>query len=139
MAERRLFKVGILALAFVVTAGCGGGGVTVSGSVTFDGAPLDKGTLEFRTPNGAGVVAFAPINGGKYQVSTEANLQPGTYKVWINSPQKSGKQIPAGSPAPPGTMVDEIVEAIPSRYNEATELEKTVVAGANTFDFSLAK
>lgn len=57
----------------------------------------------------------------------------------IGSLQKSGKQIPAMSPSPPGTMVDEVVETIPSRYNESSELKREVGAGPNALEFNLEK
>lgn len=133
----------VLILSATVLLACSGCGTdsraTVSGTVKLDGAPLDNGTLEFRTPTGTGVLALAPITNGAFRVTADANLQPGKYKIVISSPKKSGKKIAAGSPAPPGTMVDEVVESIPSRYNSKSELEKTVVAGANTLDFNLTK
>ncbi|MFM8495533.1 MAG: hypothetical protein ACKOEM_08410 [Planctomycetia bacterium] len=129
-----------LAPALVVLAGCGGnGGATVSGTVTLDGVPLGKGSLEFRNLQGTGIVALVPIADGAFHVAADAELPPGTFRIVINSPQKSGRQIPAGSPAPPGTMVDEVIESIPRRYNEASELERTVAPGPNTLDFDLVK
>jgi hypothetical protein len=105
--------------------------------VTLDGAPLDAGTLEFRSLNGAGVVAFARVANGSFKVTEAANLSPGMYRIGISSLKKTGKQVQAGSPAPPGTLVDEVAETIPSRYNSVSELEKTVIAGSNTLEFEL--
>jgi hypothetical protein len=135
--SRLVARLGLPGLALVL-CGCGGPkGTTVNGTVNLDEAPLDTGRVEFRTPDGAGIVAEATVHSGTYGVPGEAMLRPGTYRVTICSSRPTGRKIPAGSPFPPGTMVDEIVERIPVRYNEESVLEAVVNAGVNTIDFDL--
>lgn len=123
-----------------VCTGCGGGDrATVSGTVRFGGAPLEQGTLELRTLDNTGAVAFAVITRGSFSITDTARLRPGTYRLVINAPRKSGRKIPVGSPAPPGTMGDEMVESIPGRYNESSELEQVIARGSNTLKLDLAK
>lgn len=129
----------IWAAGVLSVAGCGGGSGTVNGTVKYDGTPLDTGTIEFRTPNGAGVVASASVSSGAFKVPETAHIPPGTYKVQIRSSRTTGKKIPAGSPSPPGTMVEETVEMIPEKYNKRSSLEKEVKPGPNTFEFDLKK
>lgn len=124
----------------IAWAGCGPRDrATVSGRVSFDGAPIEHGTLELRTPDNTAAVAFAVITRGSFRITRAAHLRPGTYRVIIHAPRKTGKKIPVGSPAPPGTMADEMVESIPGRYNESSELEKVISPGSNTLKLDLAK
>lgn len=128
----------LAATVFLACSGCGTDDrATVSGTVKLNGEPVNSGTLEFRTPSGTGVLALVPITNGAYRVTTDAKLKPGNYKIVISSFQKSGRKVAAGSPEPPGTMIDEFVESIPSRYNSESELEKSLAAGENTLDFDL--
>jgi hypothetical protein len=131
----------VLALAaglMLALAGCGGNKpVPVNGTVKLDGQPLASGRIEFRTPDGKGVVAGTGITNGEYNFSANSGPPPGSYKVSISASKKTGKQIPAGSPSPPGTMVDETVEAIPDQYNKKSTLVKDVVSGPNTINFEL--
>ncbi len=61
----------------------------------------------------------------------------GKYRVIIRSQRKTGKKIAAGSPAPPGTLVDETVEAVPDRYNKQSQLRAEVKVGNNPLNFEL--
>jgi hypothetical protein len=73
------------ALSFTLLAafGCGGGdGSTVSGEVTFNGKPLDKGYVTFNPSDGKGKPVGAEIVGGKY---TARNVAPGKNKVLVTS------------------------------------------------------
>lgn len=130
--------VAVMVTAAVVCTGCGKKvGVTVRGTVTLDQKPLGEGTVEFRTPDGAGLVAVARIADGTFAVPATARLWPGNYRIMISSLRKSGKKIPAESPLPPGTMTDELVEIIPSLYNARSTIEVKVDPGGNTFAFDL--
>jgi hypothetical protein len=130
-----------LAAAVLAALGCDAGDrVKVSGTVNFDGLPLDTGSLEFRNLEGTGVVALAQIANGSYRVTADAKLRPGTYRIVISSPRASGRKISAPAPGlPAGAMTDEIVESLPSRYNTSSELQKTVSRGMNQLDFDLER
>jgi len=120
----------------VLTAGCGGGsnGVAlpdtylVSGTVTFKGKPLEKGTIQFQ---GADDIAqgrppgSAEIANGKYQT----RMYKGEKSVKISSKQETGKPDVTG-------MVPK-KEIIPKKYNTATTLKTTITEGENTANFDL--
>jgi len=74
---------------------------------------------------------------GHYAIDSTGQLKPGLYRVEIHAPRKTGKQIAAGSPAPPGTMVDEEVEAVPEKYNRQSTLQKELKAGPNPIDLEV--
>ena len=109
----------------------------VSGSVELDGKPIQTGTITF-IPEGAtqGPSAGATINEGRFSIPAEGGPVKGDYKVLINALRKTGKQIPVGSPSPPGTMMEEKIESIPAQYNSASTLRVTIGA-TPTHDFRL--
>lgn len=109
----------------------------VSGTVELDGTPIQSGTITF-IPEGAtrGPSAGATITEGRYSIPAEGGPVHGAHKVQINAPRKTGKQIPVGSPSPPGTMMDETVESIPAQYNSDSTLKVTIGA-TPTHDFRL--
>jgi hypothetical protein len=65
-------------------AGCsgGGGGATISGTVTFNGAPLEKGSITFTPEDGKGTPAGGMIENGKY---TATGVTSGKNRVEIVS------------------------------------------------------
>ncbi len=128
-----------LLLSLVVPAsGCGGGSASIKGAVTLDGTPVESGHVNFVPIEGTpGAGARAQVVNGQYSVEAAARASPGVYRVEISARRKTGKKIPVGSPAPPGTMADEEVEAVPVRYNKSSTLREELKGGANTRDFSL--
>lgn len=68
MTRRRacLAVAGLVALA---AAGCGGGDSAVlSGSVTYDGQPVENGTITLLPEDGKGPSAGGQISGGQYRI-----------------------------------------------------------------------
>lgn len=132
--------VWILALGL---SGCGGSSDNlprepVSGSVSFGGQPLAKGSIVFApTSDKIPTTVTAGIVDGRYSVPRYEGLVPGSYKIAISSLNevanaKSVRGLP-GKIAPPAKNI------IPSQYNTASTLTKEVKAGeTNTFDFDLS-
>ena len=133
--------VGALLAALVwlpALAGCGGSGidrVEVSGTVTFDGKPLEQGSIEFQ-PIAAGPSAGGKIAGGEFTIAEDQGPSPGSYRVEIRSYQPTGRKVP--DPDFPGKMEEEKRNVVPKRYNDATTLQKEITAeGPNRFAFEL--
>jgi hypothetical protein len=128
----------VLALA---AAGCGPGGdmrprEPVSGKVTLDGQPLDRGEITFVPTAGDGPPAGGKIENGIYTVARADGPVPGPHRVSIFSAKPTGKKIPDDSD--PKILYDDQAETIPDRYNARTELTAEVKSGGeNTFDFEL--
>jgi hypothetical protein len=134
-------RVGWALSGFVVllAAGCTepGGLQPVSGTVTFEGKPLDQGAIQF-LPFGAGPTeSGAGIKDGKYSIPAANGLSPGRYKVTVFSYDETGPKVPREEiPGDPGGM--QFKERIPARYNTETTLTAEVVAGQkNEFNFQL--
>lgn len=123
--------------------GCGGGDglelYGVTGKVTYDGEPVSNGSISFEPA--AGTTGPASGSGlaedGTYEVPDEKGLVPGTYNVRITGNRKTGRQVPAGPPTPPGSMVDEVAQYIPAQYNTKTTLTVQIEKGKNEHDFKL--
>lgn len=102
----RLVSTSILLAATVLMTGCGDGTVVVRGSVSLDGKPADEGSVSFQPADGNGPSSGGSVKDGRFEA---AGLLPGKYKVTVRAALKTGKQIPAGPPNPPGTMMDELI------------------------------
>ncbi|HPM82871.1 MAG TPA: carboxypeptidase-like regulatory domain-containing protein [Candidatus Anammoximicrobium sp.] len=127
----------VLLLA-VVASGCGqdtGGRLGLSGTVRFQGAPLQTGTIEFASSD-AKQLTGSTITDGKYSVPADKGLPPGKYTVRISAAQDAGA-APAGPPGPE-SMTQQAKALIPPQYNVESTLSADVTEdGNNVFDFDL--
>src|SRR5437868_15173667 len=77
------WAVGLMALI----AGCGPanplGRKALSGTVTLDGKPLERGAIEFHPLEEGGVQSGALISGGHYSIPAHQGATPGKYRVAI--------------------------------------------------------
>jgi len=128
--------MGLLIAALGVYLGCGGSRTTIEGAVTFDGQPVEQGSITFEPASGAGPSAGGTIQKGRYKIDA-AEVTPGEMIVRISAVRPTGKKIEAGPPEPLGTMVDEVRPYIPAAYNEQSTLKAQVKAGKVTQDFAL--
>jgi hypothetical protein len=125
------------ALLLVLTAGCGKdeGRRSVSGSVTFQGQPLDRGAIQFLTTGATpSAVSGAVIQDGRFRVPAEHGLEPGTYRVLITSPVPL-YEVPAGSMLSPPTR-----ERIPPQYSSAEKgwaVVEVPAEGPAAFEFNI--
>ncbi|MEQ1825986.1 MAG: hypothetical protein ABL921_08560 [Pirellula sp.] len=103
----RFFLLACIILIGVTGCGDNGGRVSVSGSVTFDGKPLEDGSITFGGDKGAAGVG--KIVNGQFSLSESANesgVLPGNYKVLISSWfEERGSVLPNGSFSPGKTRI----------------------------------
>ncbi|MBX6315425.1 MAG: carboxypeptidase regulatory-like domain-containing protein, partial [Isosphaeraceae bacterium] len=118
-----LWRTGWLAgwAVAVALGGCGdtGDGLSrqaISGTVTLDGQPLARGTIQFLpiSPQQA-TPALVEIKDGTYTIPRDRGLVPGTYKVLISStateaPAPGADELPGQTGPPPKDL-------IPPQYN----------------------
>src|SRR5688500_663020 len=101
----------------------------VSGKVTVDGQPLDLGVIAFM-PQSAGSsegrVAGAPIRDGIYAVPEENGPTAANYRVQIHWNKRTGKKVT--NPMDPEEMIDELMEGLPAKYHQDSELTAEVSA-----------
>lgn len=140
MFRKSLYGLLATVLAVASIAGCGrsDGRFGLSGVVRLDGAPVDRGSINFdpasvpaRTATGAMIID------GRYAVAAAQGLLPGTYRVRVSWPQ-SPESKPDGLGPLHGISAPPPRERIPDRYNSKSELTVEIQANsANRFDFDL--
>jgi hypothetical protein len=127
------------ALALVAAAGlivgCSDDGLSdVSGTVTYDGKPVEDGQIKFAPADGQGPTAGDVIKDGKYHAR---KVPVGTAKVTISGAKVIGQKKvynTAESPVMPVTA-----ELLPAKYNDKSELTFEVKRGKNEKNWELAK
>ncbi|WP_020472586.1 hypothetical protein [Zavarzinella formosa] len=129
MLSRLLFFPVLLA-AIGLTAGCDGGGSKVTGKVTFDGNPIENGSIVFVEAGGKGRPEGAPIKNGEYSIT----VPHGSYKVQVTAEKMTTvKSLPTTGGGK--TASEEMRNYIPARYQgEKTELTATVDGKPVNFD-----
>ena len=103
----------------------------IHGTVTLDGAPLERGRIELEPSDGKGPIAAAEIFEGQYEV----RATPGKKTVRITGGKLIGQQPFSASPGSP--MFDEIEPLVPACYNTKTTLKCDITRGQTAYDFEL--
>ncbi|MBN2577627.1 MAG: hypothetical protein JXB10_01370 [Pirellulales bacterium] len=129
----RLSLILLTAALLPAVFGCRGKGpVAVSGEVTLDGQPLERGRIDFQPADGNGPMTAAPIRDGKY----EGSVHPGMKTIRITGGKVVGSHpFTPGNPASP--MVEDIESLVPPCYNTETTLSCEITRGQSTYDFEL--
>jgi hypothetical protein len=139
-------KVSLAALlvAVLCAAGCGDQGSSIKGTVTYNGDPVESGTISFRPPDGQGQVFAARIVEGAYEIPEAV---PGSRQVAIRGTKKvklalsteesaraAQEAQAAGNPG--GIHVSEAADYIPEDA-EGNNQTVEVTSGDQTLDFNL--
>jgi hypothetical protein len=125
----------LLPLLAIWCGGCGdsssGGGATVSGTVTLDGAGIEDGSISFLPETGEGKQAGGKIAKGQYSVK---GVTTGKNRVHIDvqgakkTPQEAkaerGKEAPKESPIAGAQGNDESVDIQPGSQTKDIHLQK---------------
>lgn len=131
----RILAAVLLVIPFV---GCGGRTIGVSGAVTLDGQPVEQGTIVFEPVDGKGATLGGRIENGRYAAAGQSGVLVGRKIVRIRGTRRTGRQVPAGPPAPADTMVDEVEQIVPAQYaNESRTIVDIGPGRANGHDFHL--
>jgi hypothetical protein len=134
---RLLADLALCIVCFAAFTGCDdtGGKKGVSGSVQFQGKPLDQGTISFYPPDSPKPAAEALITDGRYSIPADQGLLPGKYVVRLRSTEEfriTPDEYAAGKTAPPAR------ERIAAKFNEKSqETAEVKTSGANAFDFQV--
>jgi hypothetical protein len=102
----------------------------VRGEVTFDGEPVENGSIAFQPVDGVGPSAGGEIKRGLYCV----RVPPGKKRVEIHGSKRVGKRPPT-----PENPVEEDIfrEFIPPAYNLKSTLNEEVKEPETVLDFKL--
>jgi hypothetical protein len=129
--------VGIAVASMVSGMGCrrndGPERVALSGSVTFQGRPVQEGQIRF-VPLGATTapVTIGAIRDGAYAMRGGQGVPVGTHRVEITA-------FNPNDPVPMGPGSAPRKQLLPSKYNRQSELTITIQSGANALvrDFAM--
>jgi hypothetical protein len=106
----------------------------LSGKVTYDGQPIDFGSISFLPASGEQRVSGGLIENGMYSVPEEKGANAGKHKVEIRWRKMTGRKV---RDPDSGEMYDERKEGLPPQFHEQSELTADVSAEKTTFDFDL--
>jgi hypothetical protein len=108
----------------------------ISGQVSLDGKPLERGAITFLPAAGGSRSSGTRIERGEYSLPDGAGLPPGRYEVRIVAYQSTGRTLP--DPDLPGQFIEETRQIAPARYNSQSELQIEVKPeGEDRFAFDL--
>ena len=104
----------------------------VSGKVTYQGQPVERGEITFEDPTAGQVNSSSLGSGGSYALEVPA----GDYRVSIAPPLVETKGT---ADSPPDQVPDPSVKNIPKRYwtQEKSGLSAQVAKDKQSFDFDL--
>jgi len=127
----------LLLLCFALALGCGGnrGRVPVTGTVLFDGKPLESGKITFGGEQGAAGVG--EIVGGSFALSENANqdgVLPGKYDVLIHSWIEERGSVRKDGSFSPGITRIPLLYLDPAKSGLTAEIKSGVT---NHFTFEL--
>jgi hypothetical protein len=123
-----------------VLAGCGSSKYSgeqrypLTGEVTFDGQPVDLGSITFIPAEGKGRPSGGVIENGKYEVPEEKGANAGKHRVEIHWLKRTGRQL---RDPESGEKYDERKEALPDKVHTNSELTVEVPLPENRHDFQL--
>lgn len=125
--------MGAFALAMASLAGCGKGSydgpsrAEVFGTVTWNGEPVQGGTINFFPATQGARTAGATITDGKYRIEEAMGPEMGEHNVMINWGIKKN----------PDNLDDPLIEQIPPEYNRDSKLKATISKSPQEINFAL--
>jgi hypothetical protein len=139
----RTILTAFVCVGFALATGCEstteGGRREVTGSVTFNGQPVEEGQIVFEPEAPGARMATGQIKGGKYHIEPKFGPSDGSYLVRIDGYRKKkvGNMLP--NPNARGSDTDVVSEQyLPAEYNTRTTLRIDIAAdGENVHDFEL--
>ena len=107
----------------------------LSGRVTYDGQPIDLGSISFLPLNdGEQRVSGGYIENGAYSVPEAQGANAGKYRIEIHWQKPTGKTVKDKHSE---QMTEQRVEGLPAKYHKDSELTVEVSAKQTRFDFDL--
>lgn len=128
-----------LAICLLITAGgcrAKSDRLSVSGRVTWQAKPLEKGSILFVPGAGhRGPKVGAVIENGSYQIDKERGPTAGPYRVEVRA--DTGEHPHSPTDKPPNRKRGSTLQMIPLEYNEKSQLTADVSQERTRFDFDL--
>ncbi len=131
-------RTSLMILGTVLLVGCGTSGPqlgTVDGTVTLNGEPLKEAVVSFRPVAGGRTAEGITNDKGEFVIEFAAGSQGallGDHEVRVTT-FRERVIADNGRVEDPG-----VLEKVPSKYNDESELIRTVEPGANHFELELS-
>jgi hypothetical protein len=127
-------------LSFV--AGCGSAGVSISGTITLDQAPLAKGVIKFvPAASVPGPAVAVDVVDGNYVASSDDGLVAGDYtvEIYTDQPPTPGLDEPATYIALGGPQgkLKEIPNTVDPKFSTHSVLKVQLTQEGHTFNFDV--
>ncbi len=125
--------------------GCGSDGperVVVTGEVTYQGKPLEKGQIRFEpAPGNKAPPSGGFILDGRYTIDAKGGVPLGPHKVTIEAYRAAAGHAADDSAEQTAETAPPRQQYIPAKYNTNSELEITIEPGSGTItkDFKLTE
>jgi hypothetical protein len=119
----------VTSVAIATAAGCGPGTSTLSGTVTFNGEAVAKGSISLFPTDGKGSPAGGLIENGRYRI---AGIAPGEKTVQLSAPISVGVRK---DDYDDDTQTFE--DLMPASWGRASQEKITVTAGSLTKNFEI--
>lgn len=135
-ALQRLVPTALLAASL----SCGGGEprYAVGGQVTYDGQPVERGSIGFAPIDPAvGCPAGGPIANGAYLIRSHEGPCAGEYRVIIYAERSTGRSYPADEGS--SETIEQFVQYLPPTYNDQTTLTVRLDADRDDLHFILER
>lgn len=110
-------------------AGCADGKATVSGTVSFNGEPVARGSISLLPADGKGSASGATIENGRYVVR---DATPGEKIVQISAPYSLGVRKDDY-----GNDAEQYGDLLPASWGRASREKVTVAAPKTEKDFAI--
>jgi len=136
-------RLNLLLMTVVFLIGCGSSTdrVPVSGVASYDGEPIENGTVELIPTDGtSGPATGSVIRGGRWEIAADKGpMSGGTYLVRITGVRKTGRKFVDRDR--PNQTFDVFSNYIPVGYNAQSTLKITISPDSrqNSIDFVLEK
>lgn len=134
------FRIFVASITMLALVGCGKEApytgakrFPVKGKVTFDGEPIDGGTISFIQQDEKSRPAGGPIANGEYSVPEEQGPNAGSYRVEIRWLKPTGQKR---KDEDTGEMIDVVKQVIPIKFNDQSILTAEVGEGKTEHDFA---
>ena len=123
----------------VVLVGCGQSGISIQGTISLNGQPLESAEIQFFPIDSAtGEHIGTVVSNGAFEVEPSQRIKEGEYQVQIRAFRSTGKKIWDGmGDGENKTMVDDFQQYSPSIYNDASKLTVVLQQGKNEFSSDL--
>ena len=123
----RALLLSCLSLSLLV--GCGSSNATVSGNVTFNGEPVNRGMINLEPVDGKGPSSGGSVEGGKFYIE---DVHPGDKIVRISAVFSKGMEK-----QPDGSEVELVDDLLPLSWGNKSKEQWKVETPKTTKDFAI--